>query len=196
MSSNRSNNGSRRSSSRRSRETDVTTVSGRSSAKSDGVNAYSNTFPQILEDNGIRLDGSRALLADVEELLRERDERRSLAPSQCSDGEIERIFEAKAAAATELDIERDVVAAIVGCCRLPHSGDVSWSNMSSMTNGQAVPPRPDLYYGTRVGDIYQGPHGPLDRAFDCPKYSSTTARRSRKRRPRRWSRSREAAGRS
>lgn len=152
ISSNRSNNLSRHTSSRRSRGTDATTLSSRST-KSDRVIAYSNSFPQILSDNDIRLDGSRAKLADLEELLRERDVRPSLAPSQCSDGEIEEIFKANAAAATELDVERDVVSAIVGRCPLPHSSNVSWSNMSSMTGGQAAPPQPDLYYGTRVCDV-------------------------------------------
>ncbi|KAI9678583.1 MAG: hypothetical protein M1817_005640 [Caeruleum heppii] len=138
-------------SSRGSRDTDATTVS---STKSDKVTAYSNSFPQILQDKGIHQNGDLFMLADREELLRERSLRPSLAPSQCSDGEIEEIIQSNANAATEPDIERDVVPAIVGRHHsLPHSGNVSWTNMSSMTESLTVAPQPDLYYGTRVGDI-------------------------------------------
>lgn len=139
------------SSSRGPRPTDATTVS---STKSDRITAYSNSFPQILEDKGIYPNGDLSMLADWEELRRERSVRPSLAPSQCSDGEIEDILEANANAATEPDIERDVVPAIVGRRhRLPHSGNVSWTNMTSMTESLTVAPQPDLYYGARVGDI-------------------------------------------
>ncbi|KAK0612981.1 hypothetical protein B0T17DRAFT_620351 [Bombardia bombarda] len=120
---------------------------------SSRVNAYSDSFPQVLRDNDIRLDGSRAELADLEELLRERDVRPSLTPSQCSDEEIEKIFQANATAATETDVERKVVSAIVGWSPFPNSSNVSWSNMSSMTGGETAPPQPDLYYGTHVSNI-------------------------------------------
>ncbi|KAI4256425.1 MAG: hypothetical protein L6R42_006237 [Xanthoria sp. 1 TBL-2021] len=150
MSSRRSKESSG-SSSRSSRPTDATSVG---STKSDRVTAYSNSFPQILQDRGIYPNGDLSMLADWEELQRERSVRPSLAPSQCSDGEIEDVIEANANAATEPDIERDVVPAIIGRRdRLPHSGNVSWTNMTSMTESLTVAPQPDLYYGTRVGDI-------------------------------------------
>ena len=134
-----------------SRGLETTTVS---STKPDRVVAHSNSFPQILQDRGIYPNGDLSVLADREELQRERSVRSSLAPSQCSDGEIEDIMEANANAATEPDIERDVVPAIAGRRhRLPRSGNVSWTNMTSMTESLTVAPQPDLYYGTRVGDI-------------------------------------------
>lgn len=145
------------SSSRRSRHTNATTVSQESgiSTKSDRVTPYGNSFEQILQDHGIYRARSHSMaMADLEELRQERGVRPSLAPSQCSDGEIEDVIEANANAATEPDIERDVVPSIVGRRnRLPHSGNVAWTNMSSMTESLTVASQPDLYYGTRVGDI-------------------------------------------
>ncbi|MCJ1307620.1 hypothetical protein MMC25_001267 [Agyrium rufum] len=138
------------SSSQVSRRTKATTVN---STKSDRINAYSNSFPQILEDGGIYLSSGLTMVADREELQRARSVRPSLSPSEFSDGEIEYFIEPNANAATEPDIERDVVPAIVGRHRLPHSGNVSWANMSSMTDGLTVAPQPDLYYGVRVRDI-------------------------------------------
>jgi hypothetical protein len=76
-----------------------------------------------------------------------------LAPSEFSDGEIERVIAANHNAATELDIEREVVPAILGRHRVPRCGNVSWTNMTSMTESVTVAPQPDLYYGTRVGDV-------------------------------------------
>ncbi|KAI4149203.1 MAG: hypothetical protein LQ340_004752 [Diploschistes diacapsis] len=123
---------------------------------SDRIKATSNHFPQILEDNKIIIDSDPSMLADREELRLERSVRPSLAPSQFSDGEIDDIWHANKHAATEPDIERDVVSAIIGPLRgrrLPHSGNVSWKNMSSMTGGRTVAPQPDLYYGVSVGEV-------------------------------------------
>ncbi|KAK1774262.1 hypothetical protein QBC45DRAFT_458854 [Copromyces sp. CBS 386.78] len=135
------------------------------------VGPYSSTFEQILEDEGIHMDGDPSMLADLAQLLEERDVRPSLAPSECSDGAIEYIFEANANALSELDIERDVIPAIVGRHRLPRTGNVSWANMSSITRGLTVAPQPDLYFGTRVRDIpkpIRDEIGPLITPYNVP----------------------------
>lgn len=144
-----------KSSFRGSRPTNATSFSLESgiSTKSGRVTAYSNYFQQILADDGIYMDGSRSRLADLERLREERDVRPSLEPSQCSDAEINEVIKKNAKAATELDVERDVVPAILGRCRLPHTGNVPWTRMTSMTEGQSVAPQPDLYYGTDLDDI-------------------------------------------
>ena len=142
--------------SKRSRTSRGSKHSNTTTTSSDRIKATSNLFPQILEDNKIIIDGDPSMLADREELQLERSVRPSLAPSQCSDGEIDDIWDANNHAATEPDIERDVVSAILGLPRghrLPHSGNVSWNNMSSMTGGRTVAPQPDLYYGVRVGEV-------------------------------------------
>lgn len=139
-----------------SRRTAATTISLESgnSTKSDKITPYSNSFQQILADERIYMDDSRSRLANLDELQQHIDTRASLAPSQYSDGEIEDVIKANNKAATELDVERDVVPAIVGRrYRLPHSGNVSWTAMSTMTKGQTVAPQPDLYYGTELDDI-------------------------------------------
>ncbi|CAK7265926.1 hypothetical protein SEPCBS57363_001837 [Sporothrix epigloea] len=114
---------------------------------------YSGSFPQLLEDHGILTDGNLALLADVNEQLEEREIRPSLAPSEFSDGQVEYYLEENRNAVSELDTERGFVPAIVGKCRLPHTGNVSWNNLSSMTDDETVAPQPDLYYGFRAGEI-------------------------------------------
>lgn len=138
-----------------------TTVS--DSAKSeDRSSAYSTSFPQVLEDYGICADGDPVLLANVQELVQEREIRPSLAPSEYSDGQVEYDLEENNNAVTELDTERGFVPAIVGRCRLPHTGNVSWNNMSSMTDDQTVAPQPDLYYGFRVSDIDKSIRNDID----------------------------------
>lgn len=142
--------------SKRSRTSRGSKHSNTTTTSSDRIKATSNLFPQILEDNKIIIDGDPSMLADREELRQDRSVRPSLAPSQCSDGEIDDIWDANNHAATEPDIERDVVSAIIGRPRgrrLPHSGNVSWSNMSSMTGNRTVAPQPDLYYGVKVGEV-------------------------------------------
>ncbi|KAF7505038.1 hypothetical protein GJ744_001492 [Endocarpon pusillum] len=69
------------SSGRGSRHINATSVA---STKSDRASAYSNSFPQILEDSGIYMKADPSMLADREELGRETSVRRSLAPSECS----------------------------------------------------------------------------------------------------------------
>lgn len=81
--------------------------------------------------------------------------RPSLAPSESSDGKSEYIIESIANAATGPDIECDVVPARVGRHCLAHSGNISWGNMSSITDGLTVAPQLDLYSGTRIGDTFQ-----------------------------------------
>ncbi|KAK3337511.1 hypothetical protein B0T19DRAFT_397123 [Cercophora scortea] len=108
---------------------------------------------EAAEDNEIHMHGDLSMLADREELLRDRGVRPSLAPSEFSDGAIEQLFDANANSATQMDIEREFVPAIHGQSRVPRSGNVSWTNMRSLTEGQTVAPQPDLYYGSRVSDI-------------------------------------------
>ena len=161
MSSRRSRNSRRSktstdSSSQVSRRTKATSVSQESgkSIKSDKVTPYSSSFPQLLADEGIYPDDSRSKLANLEELQQDRGIRPSLEPPECSDSEINDVLKASSKAVTELDVERDVVPAIVGRRHLlPHGSDVSWTNMESMTKNQTVPPKPDLYYGTDLDDI-------------------------------------------
>ncbi|KAJ4409190.1 hypothetical protein N0V85_004127 [Neurospora sp. IMI 360204] len=75
---------------------------------------YSNVFQQFMEDAGIYMDDSRSKLslANLKELRKERDVRRSLAPSQCSDGEIEDIIQATRVAASEQHVVQDIISRI------------------------------------------------------------------------------------
>lgn len=57
-------------------------------------------------------------------------------------------------------------------CRPLLVGTVSWANTSSMADCLAVAPQPDLYSGTRVGDIPKPARGRICRLiipFNCPK---------------------------
>ncbi|KAJ4378604.1 hypothetical protein N0V85_008957 [Neurospora sp. IMI 360204] len=127
-------------------------------AESEKGGPYPCALYSILHDSGINIHGDDSMLADLEELRRERSVRPSLAPSECSDGEIKKIFRANTSAAGDLDIQRDVVTAIVGCgnhLNLCHASDVPWDNIESMTGNLADAPQPSLYYGPRYGDVPQ-----------------------------------------
>ncbi|KHE81774.1 hypothetical protein GE21DRAFT_5123, partial [Neurospora crassa] len=154
MSSNLASHNTFRSSGRGSGLTNPTSVASTGSHRSS--NAYTNGFPSILEDSGIHIHGDPSMLANLQELRRERSVRPSLAPSEFPDSRIERLIRVNNRAVSEADIERDIVAAIVGSgghLDIPHSSNIAWSNMSSMTGKRTVDPRPDLFYGTRTTDI-------------------------------------------
>ncbi|KAJ4392523.1 hypothetical protein N0V85_006984 [Neurospora sp. IMI 360204] len=134
-----------------SRQTTETTVS--RSTKSKRSSAYDPEFATILRECGIYPDGDPSLLANLEELRRERDVRPSLAPSVYPDERVQYYMDENANAITELDTERMVARAFLGESPLPKSGNIPWSNLSSMTEHQTIAPQPDLYYGFRLDDI-------------------------------------------
>ncbi|KAK0703427.1 hypothetical protein B0T26DRAFT_806983, partial [Lasiosphaeria miniovina] len=93
--------------------------------------------------------------SDLEKLQQEREIRPLLAPSVYSDGKVEYHFEQNANAVSELDTECGFVPAILGQCRRPQIGNISWNNTKSITEDQTVAPQPDLYYRFRIRDIHK-----------------------------------------
>ncbi|EGO58466.1 hypothetical protein NEUTE1DRAFT_43348 [Neurospora tetrasperma FGSC 2508] len=154
MSSNLASHDTFRSSGRGSGLTNPTSVASTGSHRSSS--AYTNGFPSILEDSGIHIHGDPSMLADLQELRRERSVRPSLAPFEFPDSRIERLIRVNSRAVSEADVERNVVTAIIGFgghLDIPNSSNIAWSNLRSMTGKRTVDPRPDLFYGARTTDI-------------------------------------------
>ena len=83
--------------------------------------------------------------------------RRSLSPSQFSDGKIKEFRKAETEARDEGDVVRDSLPTILGPNRrdYPSAGNVPFGNIDDMAPDVFKKPKPDLYWGARPAQIDQ-----------------------------------------
>ncbi|KPM35098.1 hypothetical protein AK830_g11473 [Neonectria ditissima] len=136
--------------SRPTQSTQPTTVGGRSGKSS----AYGKEFQQHLTDYGVHVNDRRSKLGNPAELQSElMQERPSLSPSRFSEGAFENFRRDDEDAVFESDVMAKVIPAICGSANIPNKQNVLFTELSPITNKDAVKPKPDFFDGAHLRDL-------------------------------------------
>ncbi|MCJ1392938.1 hypothetical protein MMC18_005810 [Xylographa bjoerkii] len=130
------------------------------------ISPYDRAFQQNLIDHGIypegyeNPDGRVPLLPanwdDLNQMLVQ--PRRSLSPSQFSDGAFRKLKRADRHAFKEKQITTSVIPIIEGEIRdrRCYAGGIPFTNLDPLTDGTITPGNPDIYYGARPEQLNRG----------------------------------------